>query len=170
MVLKPKRHCTTASWDSTKKALSMIVFDLRCNNGHTFEGWFEDSAAFDSQQAGGLLACPVCGSTAVAKALSAVAIRTSSRNLPASQGEDHGKMIQLLNKIADYVETHFDNVGSDFAKEALKIHYGVAQPRSIRGVSSTAEEKMLTDEGVPFLKLPLPVRPDPDPGSSQTND
>lgn len=148
----------------------MIVFDLQCDKGHAFEGWFEDSAAFDSQQAGGLIACPVCGSTTVVKIPSAVAIKTSSRHVPTAAADEQVQMLRMLKKVADYVETHFDNVGSDFAKEALKIHYGVAQPRSIRGVSTPTEEKMLSDEGVPFVKFPLPARSDPDPGPSETDD
>jgi len=152
----------------TKEAPSMIVFDLKCSSGHGFEGWFEDSAAFEDQQAAGLIACPVCGVTAVSKVLSPVAIKT--RKSAACGVDEHVQMARVFKKIADYVETHFDNVGSDFAKEALKIHYGAAQARSIRGVSTAAEEKMLADEGVPFLKFPLPAPPDPEPGSSETND
>jgi hypothetical protein len=51
-------------------------------------------------------------------------------------------------------------VGCDFAKEALKIHYGAAEPRNIRGVSTKEEEKTLTDEGIQFIKIPMPARPD----------
>ncbi|WP_295631003.1 DUF1178 family protein [Novosphingobium sp.] len=54
----------------------MIVFDLECRaegqgGGHKFEGWFGSSDDFASQQARGLLACPVCGSADVGKALMA---------------------------------------------------------------------------------------------------
>jgi hypothetical protein len=28
----------------------MIAYDLQCSNGHQFEGWFEDSHAFDRQK------------------------------------------------------------------------------------------------------------------------
>ena len=38
----------------------MIAFDLQCANGHTFEGWFEDSNAYEAQKKRGLIACPVC--------------------------------------------------------------------------------------------------------------
>lgn len=34
----------------------MIVYDLRCENGHMFEGWFKDNGAFVDQQAQGLIA------------------------------------------------------------------------------------------------------------------
>jgi hypothetical protein len=40
----------------------MIIYDLRCENGHIFEGWFEDSQAYEDQNARCLVSCPVCGS------------------------------------------------------------------------------------------------------------
>ena len=47
----------------------MIVFDLKCApQGHVFEGWFGSGADYDSQQARGLVSCPICGSLEVAKA------------------------------------------------------------------------------------------------------
>ncbi|MEQ9813589.1 MAG: DUF1178 family protein [Azospirillaceae bacterium] len=52
----------------------MISFTIRCADGHRFEGWFRDNAAYDGQVAAGALACPVCGSTAVEKAPMAPAI------------------------------------------------------------------------------------------------
>jgi hypothetical protein len=61
---------------------------------------------------------------------------------------------KLGHSIVEYVEENFDNVGADFAQEALKMHYGVIEPRSIRGVSTKAEEKTLKEEGVQFFKFP----------------
>ncbi|WP_156839225.1 DUF1178 family protein [Novosphingobium aquimarinum] len=50
----------------------MIVFDLECREGgHRFEGWFGSSQDFAQQQERGLLACPSCGSSEVAKAVMA---------------------------------------------------------------------------------------------------
>jgi hypothetical protein len=71
--------------------------------------------------------------------------------------------LRLVGKeIVDYVEKNFDDVGCDFAKEALKIHYGVEEPRNIRGVSTKEEEKMLKKEGIDFVKIPMPAPPDTD--------
>ena len=69
---------------------------------------------------------------------------------------------QLNKKVVAFVETNFDNVGTNFAKEALKIHYGAAEPRNIRGTSTDEEEKVLKKEGVDFIKFPVPERPEPD--------
>ncbi len=140
----------------------MIVFDLQCQNGHAFEGWFEDNQAFEDQKKQGLIACPICNDTAVVKIPSTFAIKGTSQNLPlsSSQKVDYRK---LGRQIAEYVKENFDDVGTDFAKEALKIHYGVAQPRNIRGVSTTKEEQTLKEEGIEFFKLPAVSSSDSDP-------
>jgi len=49
----------------------MILYNLNCAKGHGFESWFANSQAFDKQQKRGLVACPVCGSTKVEKAIMA---------------------------------------------------------------------------------------------------
>lgn len=49
----------------------MILYNLNCAKGHAFESWFANSAAFDKQQKRNLVACPVCGSTKVEKAIMA---------------------------------------------------------------------------------------------------
>ena len=71
-------------------------------------------------------------------------------------------MAKISEKIVDFVENNFDDVGCEFAKEALKIHYGAADPRNIRGISTKQEEKILKDEGVQFFKIPMPIPPDTD--------
>lgn len=141
----------------------MIAYDLQCTNGHTFEGWFEDSASFEHQQTNGLIACPVCADTGVSRIFSSFAIKSagsadSGPKLPARPDE----IIQMARKVSEYVEKNFDDVGANFAKTALKIHYGVEEPRNIRGVSTREEEKTLHDEGVEFYKLPIP---DPEQGA-----
>jgi hypothetical protein len=131
----------------------MIAFDLKCMNGHTFEGWFEDNRAYDTQKKKGLIACPVCNDTMVSKIPSTFAIKGSQQHVP----DKISKQMDLKNigrDIIDYVDKNFDNVGCDFAKEALKIHYGVTEPRNIRGVSTEEEEKTLEKEGIQFFKIP----------------
>jgi len=141
----------------------MIAYDLQCKNNHTFEGWFEDSQAYEDQQKKGLIACPVCNDTNVFKVLSTFAIK-SAAPLPKVNGKEV-ELEKITKELADYVEKNFDDVGSDFSKEALKIHYGVSEPRNIRGVSTKAEEKTLKEEGVQFFKLPIPERSDSDTDS-----
>jgi hypothetical protein len=142
----------------------MIVYDLQCRNGHTFEGWFEDAKAFKKQQKTNLIACPVCNDTQVTRIPSTFAIKGSAaaRKLEAYQNQagngppaDPAKMAQA---VSDFFEKNFDNVGAEFASEALKMHYGVKEPRNIRGVSTSQEEETLRKEGVEFVKFPLPAR------------
>jgi len=71
----------------------VIVYSLKCKNGHEFEGWFGSSATFAAEIAAGEHACPQCGSTTVEKAPMAPAVAgTKAPALPAgcpaaSQGE-----------------------------------------------------------------------------------
>lgn len=139
----------------------MIAYDLKCVNGHSFEGWFEDEKTYQDQQASGLIACPVCEVTTVARIPSTFAIKSSGRSLPPS-ANPAAQMKELGLKISEFIEKNFDNVGCDFAKEALKMHYGVTEQRNIRGTSSPEEEKTLKEEGIDFIKVPVPTNPDSD--------
>lgn len=135
----------------------MIAYDLQCPNGHTFEGWFEDSKGFERQQARGLIACPVCSDTGVSKIPSAFAIKSGKPSVAeANPGPQPDEILHMVRKVSEYVEKNFDNVGTNFAKTALKIHYGAEEPRNIRGVSTPEEEKTLREEGVEFYKVPIP--------------
>ena len=142
----------------------MIVFDLQCDKGHAFEGWFEDSHAYDAQKKKGLITCPSCNSTAISKLPSTFAIKGSQ---PLTNPTDPNiDLKKMSNEISDYVNKNFDNVGCEFAKEALKMHYGVTASRNIRGVSTKEEEKILSKEGIQFFKIPVAVSADPDPEDS----
>jgi hypothetical protein len=138
----------------------MIAYDLQCTNGHCFEGWFEDVNAYEDQEAKGLIACPVCNVASVTRVPSTFGIKSSqtAKKISVHQSE----LTELSQKIFDYVEKNFDDVGSGFAKEALKMHYGVSEARNIRGVSTKEEEETLQEEGVQFFKFPLPPVPDSD--------
>lgn len=138
----------------------MIAFDLQCAKGHTFEGWFEDNKAYERQNKKKMVACPVCNETSVSKIPSTFAIK-GSPTLP-DKIQQHPDLKRISHELTEYVEQNFDNVGCDFAKEALKIHYGVEEPRNIRGVSTEEEEKTLKKEGIQFFKVPLPASSDTD--------
>jgi len=138
----------------------MIAFDLQCSNGHTFEGWFEDNRAYNNQKKKGLISCPVCNGTQIAKLPSAFAIKSErSPKIKLPKKVDIDNMGQ---EIVQYIEKNFDDVGTDFAKEALKIHYGASEPRNIRGSSTKEEEKTLKEEGVEFFKFPSSTPQDTD--------
>jgi hypothetical protein len=138
----------------------MIVFDLSCTNGHVFEGWFEDSRDFEGQKKRKLISCPICNDTSVFKIPTKFAIKSSENGTTFSGKEI--TLAEITKKVADFVENNFDNVGTEFAAEALKIHYGVSEPRNIRGVSTSLEEKTLKEEGVQFFKVPITAPPETD--------
>ena len=129
----------------------MIAFDLECSQGHTFEGWFNNLHSFEEQNKKQLIDCPYCNDTNIRKVLSPVTTKKSS--LAKSKNEhlpiDYNK---LAKEVVEYINENFDDVGSDFAKEALKMHYGVTEKRGIKGSATSDEEAMLQDEGIQFFK------------------
>jgi hypothetical protein len=131
----------------------MIAFDLFCANGHKFECWFKDSASFEEQKEAGILTCPICDDQRIEKAFSPFAIKRGGERVK-EETEPH----QALQLIQDYLEKHFEDVGAEFYKEALKIHYGEVEKRNIKGTATTEEEVILKEEGVQFFKVPIVKR------------
>jgi hypothetical protein len=139
----------------------MIRYTLSCEAGHSFEGWFADSRAFDAQKMDGSLSCPSCGSTMVDKALMAPAVATSRQKETmrlAANVPEHQEAIAALRKIRKHLTENADYVGPKFAEEARRIHYNETDKRGIYGEASPDEAKALTEEGIEFH--PLPVLPE----------
>lgn len=134
----------------------MIAFDLKCGNNHVFEGWFEDSTAFESQLKKGQVTCPICDDGGIMRIPSSFGIKKATA-APRAGASERAALEHLGHKIYEFVAENFDDVGTDFAKEALKIHYGAAEPRNIRGVSTQEEEKVLEEEGIAVMKIPVPA-------------
>ena len=135
----------------------MIKYALVCDHQHEFEGWFGSSEAYEDQHARGLTQCPMCGSTAVSKAIMAPAVSgTKAQGGPAqpSPQEVRAMMMQAAKAVRSHVEDNFDYVGDRFADEARKIHKGQAEDRGIYGEASGQEIKALAEEGVPVAPLP----------------
>ncbi len=131
----------------------MIVYSLSCNKGHAFEGWFRDSAAFDEQSSGGKLACPMCDSRKVEKAIMAPSVRGTKAEAKSAPA-DLRKMTQFMTGLRKYVNENAEYVGPRFAEEARKIHYGETDDRHIYGEATLKEAKELTEEGVDVAPLP----------------
>jgi hypothetical protein len=147
--------------NAEKCAGTMIVFDLQCANNHRFEGWFESSSAFEEQKCRCLITCPMCGNSEVGRALSPVAVRNNKRKAPSEDSAEDKPASKYPNSeeikaFYQFLDTHFENVGADFAKEALKIHYGVSEKKNIKGTSTSDEDELLRREGVNFIKVPVP--------------
>ena len=162
----------------------MIVYNLSCDQNHPFEGWFGSAEDMASQQARGLLACPLCGSHQVQKMLSAPRLNLLSSEQranavsadaasaaastavaqaggtqpPSSQAmltPEHAKLADMLREFVANTE----DVGQKFPEEARRIHYKEAPARSIRGVASKREAEALAEEGIEVAQLPFLVTP-----------
>ena len=140
----------------------MIAYDLQCTKGHSFEGWFEDRKAYLDQKKKGLISCPVCNVTSVDIVPSTFAIKSGAPSISKDFAAEKAILEKSEKEAVEFFEKNFDDVGADFAKEALKIHYGATEPRNIRGVSTKDEEKTLKEEGIQFIKIPMPLRPESD--------
>lgn len=148
----------------------VIVYSLRCNEGHAFEGWFASMIAFDEQKAEGKLLCPLCNSRSVAKAPMAPALSTKVGDskrparipveskpapMPAPKAADElHKMRQFMTGLRKYVEQNAEYVGPKFPEEARKIHYGESDRRHIYGEASLEEAADLVEEGIDVAPLP----------------
>ena len=129
----------------------MILFTLRCAQGHEFEGWFRDGDGFEAQQKAGEIACPECGDAAVEKAVMAPRLARSRERLPAiSPAQFRAALVEMRRQI----ETNCDYVGSRFAEEARRIHYGEIDPHGIYGEASKEESQELVEEGISFGRIP----------------
>ena len=131
----------------------MIAFDLFCSNGHKFECWFKNSSSFEEQKSAGMIPCPICGDRQIEKAFSPFAIKRGGEGV--KEGMDPHHALQLVH---EYLDKHFEDVGAEFYKEALKIHYGEMEKRNIKGTATTEEEVILKEEGVQFFKIPIVKR------------
>ena len=133
----------------------MIVFDLECSEGHVFEGWFDDTSAFEDQNRKDMISCPYCSNIDIRRVLSPVAMKRSSKQEVLKEGIpiDYKR---LAKEVMGYINDEFEDLGTGFTKEALKIHYGVTEKRNIKGSATREEEKILEEEGVQFFKIPVP--------------
>ena len=157
----------------------MIKYTLICDKKHEFESWFADSAAFDKQAKRKLVACPVCDSVKVEKAIMAprvaakkgrvpIEMPAPAADAPATAAPASAPVAMIspieqefrakLKELREHLVKNADNVGEKFPEEARKMHYGETEHRSIYGVASPDEAKELIEEGIECH--PLPALPD----------
>jgi hypothetical protein len=133
----------------------MIRYALVCDHGHDFESWFADSAAYEKQAKRKLIACPLCGSAKVEKAIMAPRLAGARKGaapiempveappeVPAAAPEkapvamispQERELRAKLKELRDHLTQNADNVGAKFPEEARKMHYGEIEHRSIYG-------------------------------------
>jgi len=137
----------------------MILYELKCPSEHFFEGWFRNSDGYEEQRAAHEVACPICGSLDIEKAMMAPRLGRSEKNLPAVPEKaamlpTPMEQLQLLRGLRKAIETGCENVGDRFAEEARKIHYGETDVRGIYGNASAEDAEKLADEGIEVAQVP----------------
>ena len=156
----------------------MIHYSLVCDAAHEFDGWFRDSATFDAQASSGVVVCPYCHSTKIAKAVMAPHVarkffsRASveeERQTSCARGQDesreesqpvallderHAQLRAMIRELRESIVASTEDVGERFPSEARKIQDGDAEPRPIRGRASLAEAKSLLEDGIEILPFP----------------
>jgi hypothetical protein len=148
----------------------VIVFDLRCGQEHVFEAWFGSSGAYEEQRAAGLIACPMCGDTAIAKAVMAPNVGAKGNQLPAAVASAPQQDVApspealkaALATLAQAQRKALEGsqwVGGAFATRARAMHAGEETHAPIHGQATLADAKALAEEGVPIAPLPFPVVP-----------
>jgi hypothetical protein len=155
----------------------VIRYALRCEAGHAFESWFNDSLAYDRQMARALVTCPLCGSAKVEKAIMAPALakrgrreaapaparapqppRGAEKTPVAMISKEEVELRKKVKELRDHIVNNADYVGETFPEEARRMHYGEIEHRSIYGEASLESARALADEGIEFH--PLPRLPD----------
>jgi len=133
----------------------VIIYDLKCENNHIFEGWFNDRTAFEEQKKKALVTCPVCGSLSIDIVPSSITVM-GNRTGKSSKNDKYISPMKDLRMLHEYIDKTFEDVGSKFAEVALKIHIGEEDNRNIKGTTTKTEEDTLREEGIPFIKIPIP--------------
>jgi hypothetical protein len=155
----------------------MIRYALICAKGHSFESWFQNSAAYDKQAKRALVTCPVCGTAKVEKEIMSPRLarsrkrdeapapasgttseQTSEKTPVAMVSPQERELRKKLKELREHLTQNADYVGPKFPEEARKMHYGEIDHRSIYGEASPEDAKKLYEEGVEFH--PLPILPD----------
>jgi hypothetical protein len=139
----------------------MKVLNLRCANGHGFEGWFASEEDFLGQNGRGLVECPMCSDHVVTRMPSAPRLNLSGARepepaRPAAQPAAADLQAMWMQAVREILR-NTEDVGERFAEEARRIHFGEAEERGIRGVASPQERQALHEEGIEVMSLPLPA-------------
>ncbi len=157
----------------------MIHYNLRCDEGHEFDSWFNSSAGFEKQAKRGLLECPHCGSAKVDRALMTPNVPRKGRitadkpppapatpPVPSAQAVEKmaehlpDQVRSMLQKLRAEVEKNCDYVGPEFAEEARRIAKGETDPRGIYGETTAEEAEALAEEGIDIARIPWVPRAD----------
>ena len=135
----------------------MILYNLKCTNGHNFNSWFASAETFDKLSRLGQLSCEVCGCSEIKKDLMSPRLQTGSKNTKFKKNmlvKPHSEAEKILKEFKEKIEKNSENVGRNFAKIAREIHEGDAPERSIIGEATPKETLELIEDEIPVTPLP----------------
>ena len=138
-----------ASKSSRSEGLSRAQAQLP--NGMTAQGESLAHGSSEASSAAQALETTLPGGVAPSGSASSTEIASSVHRLQVQQ-----QLQANWLKVVQQVLANTEDVGSQFADEARKIHYGEAQERNIRGQVSVDESMALLDEGIPVVPLMVP--------------
>lgn len=142
----------------------MIRYALKCDKDHGFESWFQSASAFEKLMGAKMVACAVCGSGSVSKAIMSPGVSGTKKSAQATQSyagvldKPASSAEQALLQLRRKIEANSENVGTNFAREARAIHDGDAPERPIIGEARPDEARALFEDGIPVAPLPWSSR------------
>lgn len=134
--------------------MALKVYDFTCSAGHTFEAWLADP---DEDLRAGRVVCPVCGSTELARQLSAPrvgrvkgTVRTDVNEDLVRRSEVQARAMRAVRRIVGEAE----DVGRRFPETVRGMALGDEPKRLVKGQCSAEEAMELLDEGLPVAPIP----------------
>lgn len=148
----------------------MKVLNLRCANGHGFEGWFGSDDDYMQQNGDGRIDCPLCADRIITRMPAAPRLNLSGAREPAAPAEKTTPPVpaggaappQPADLQAAWLHTvrhllaNTEDVGDRFAERARRMHYGEEPARGIRGKATPEDRAALLDEGIETMAIPVP--------------
>ncbi len=81
----------------------VVKYDLCCELGHEFEGWFPTEEDFSQQQDYGVVTCPICECAGVSR-ISTWSVDIAMENDDAAFSEEYQRTKTLLREINEFVD------------------------------------------------------------------
>ncbi len=135
----------------------MILYNLKCTNGHNFDSWFASAKTFEKLRKLGELKCEICGCCKIEKDLMSPRVHSDIKKGKFEKNiltKTHSEAERIVKDFKEKIEKNAENVGRNFAKVAREIHAGEAPERSIIGEATPQETFELIEDEIPVTPLP----------------
>ena len=151
----------------------MIKYKLKCKSTYCsekneFDGWFQNSDAFENQMTSGLITCPICGSHNIIKLLATPNVRKvkpqNSEKIKAKNNSGvtnseksyfgNENISTMLRTIKKEIQKNSTFVGDEFVSKARSMKEGKIKESPIHGHGKDKEIQELRDEGIDVVNIP----------------